>query len=52
MINKIKKYDVVWDVPSKNSSGSMPLGNGDIGINLWVEEDGDLLFYISKTDSI
>ena len=29
----------------------MPLGNGDIGLNLWVEEGGDLLFYISKTDA-
>jgi alpha-L-fucosidase 2 len=29
----------------------MPLGNGDIGVNAWVEEDGDLLFYIGKTDS-
>ena len=29
----------------------MPLGNRDIGINLWVEENGDLQFYISKTDS-
>jgi len=23
----------------------MPAGNGDIGINLWVEENGDLLFF-------
>ena len=29
----------------------MPLGNGDVGLNLWIEEDGDLLFYISKTDA-
>ena len=29
----------------------MPAGNGDIGINLWVEKNGDLLFYISKTDA-
>ncbi|MCP4639690.1 MAG: hypothetical protein GY851_04625, partial [bacterium] len=29
----------------------MPLGNGDIGLNVWVEEDGDLLFYVSKTDA-
>jgi hypothetical protein len=29
----------------------MPLGNGDIGLNAWVEPSGDLLFYISKTDS-
>lgn len=44
-------YDVVWDTPSRDSSGSMPLGNGDIGLNVWVEENGDLLFYISKTDA-
>ena len=43
--------NVVWDSPSKDSSGSMPLGNGDIGLNVWVEEDGDLLFFISKTDA-
>jgi len=29
----------------------MPLGNGDIGLNVWVEEGGDLLFYVSKTDA-
>jgi len=44
-------YDVVWDAPSRDSSGSMPLGNGDIGINVWVEQKGDLLFYVSKTDT-
>jgi len=43
--------NVVWDSPSRNSSGSMPLGNGDIGINAWVEESGDLVFYVSKTDA-
>jgi hypothetical protein len=31
--------------------GSFPLGNGDIGANVWVEGDGDLVFYISKTDA-
>lgn len=43
-----EKYNVVWNRPSKDSSGSMPVGNGDIGLNVWIEEDGDLLFYISK----
>ena len=42
---------LVWDSPSQNSMGSMPAGNGDIGISLWVEENGDLLFYLSKTDA-
>ena len=47
----LSDYNVVWNSPSANSLGSMPLGNGDIGINLWVEENGDLLFYLSKTDA-
>ena len=29
----------------------MPLGNGDVGLNVWVEKSGDLVFYISKTDA-
>ena len=45
------QYDVVWDTPSEDCHGSMPLGNGDIGLNVWAEQDGDLLFYISKNDS-
>jgi hypothetical protein len=44
-------YDLVWDTPGKNSSDSMPIGNGDIGANVWVEQNGDLLILISKTDS-
>ena len=43
--------DVVWDSPSADWRGSMPLGNGDIGLNVWVEPSGDLIFYISKTDA-
>jgi hypothetical protein len=43
--------NIVWDIPSKDMNGSMPLGNGDIGTNVWMEENGDLVFYISKTDS-
>jgi hypothetical protein len=49
--DKLAKFNVVWDSPSKNSAGSMPIGNGDIGTNLWVEENGNLVFYISKTDA-
>jgi len=43
--------NLCWDSPSSDSSGSMPLGNGDIGLNVWVEDSGDLLCYVSKTDA-
>jgi hypothetical protein len=45
------KYNVIWTTPSEDSFGSMPLGNGDAGLNVWVEKNGDLLFYISKVDA-
>jgi hypothetical protein len=29
----------------------MPIGNGDVGLNVWVETNGDVVFYIGKTDA-
>jgi hypothetical protein len=29
----------------------MPIGNGELGLNVWVDESGDLLFYLARTDS-
>jgi len=47
----LNKYNVAWNVPGPTSQQSMPIGNGDIGLNVWVEANGDLAFYISKTDA-
>jgi hypothetical protein len=29
----------------------MPLGNGEVALNAWIEPSGDLRFYIARTDS-
>ena len=50
--DSISKHDVIWTSPGKSSADSMPLGNGELGINLWVEENGDLLFYIGRNDTL
>ncbi|MDY7396316.1 DUF5703 domain-containing protein [Aureibaculum sp. 2210JD6-5] len=47
-IDYVDQYNVVWNSQSKNSSESMPLGGGDIGCNVWVE-NGDVLFYMSRS---
>ena len=49
---KLDAYDVVFTSPSKDEADSIPLGNGATGINLWVEENGDLLFYLAHNDAI
>ena len=46
-------YDVVWNSPSKDAAGSMPIGNGEVVLNVWVEDKtGDLRFYIGRTDAL
>jgi hypothetical protein len=45
---ELKSQNMVWQSQSKNASESMPLGGGDIGLNVWVEGD-EVLFYISKS---
>jgi hypothetical protein len=47
----LKRFNVAWDSPSTDCHGSMPIGNGDLAANVWVEPGGDLLFYLSKSDS-
>lgn len=44
-------YNVIYAKPGKSDRSAMPLGNGRLGISLWVEQDGDLQFYISHTDA-
>ncbi|MCJ8208945.1 DUF5703 domain-containing protein [Mucilaginibacter sp. RS28] len=44
----ISQYNVAWTTQSKNSSESMPLGGGDIGCNVWVENN-DIIFYIGRS---
>ena len=47
----IQQNNIVWKTVGGSSHASMPLGNGDIGLNVWTEANGNLCFYISKTDA-
>ena len=44
-------YYLTWTAPSENIHGTMPLGNGEIGLNVWINEQGVLEFYIGRTDA-
>ena len=45
---EISHCNISWDSQSNNASQSMPCGGGDIGLNVWVEND-ELLIYLSKS---
>ena len=45
------RYNVVWESPSQDASGQMPLGNGDIAAGVYAIEDGDLYLLLAKNDA-
>ena len=50
-MSDVSKYNVVWKSLGRSSLDSIPVGNGDIGLNVWTEQNGDVVFYLSKTDA-
>ena len=44
-------YEVVWTTPSNDWTGSMPLGNGEIGVNARLDGAGNLSLLIARTDA-
>ena len=48
----ISRYNVVWESPSRDHTGQMPLGNGDIAAGVYAIEDDDLYMLLSKNDAL
>jgi alpha-L-fucosidase 2 len=47
----ISRHNVVWDTPSRDATGAMPVGNGDIAASVYVIENGDLCLLLAKNDA-
>ena len=43
--------NVVWNTPSDDWNGSVPLGNGEVGVNAWFNAAGELEMFLSRTDA-
>lgn len=48
---KLEDYNVVWETPSGNIEGSMPIGNGKNTVLVWVDNNGDLMLRLARGDS-
>ena len=51
MAQNVADHEVVWRTPSPTASGSMPIGNGEIGCNVWCPRRGTVSMYVARTDS-
>ena len=50
-VSPVPTHDVVWNSLGTNEDSSMPLGNGDVALNVWTEQNGDILLLIAKSDT-
>jgi alpha-L-fucosidase 2 len=49
---KLTSYDIEWKQPAlRGSMDSMPIGNGSLAANVWVESGGDLMLYLARDDA-
>jgi len=46
-----QRNDVSWTSLGTNENDSMPLGNGDLALNVWTEQSGDLVLLLAKADA-
>ncbi len=49
--SSVVTYDVTWNSLGTNENDSMPLGNGNVALNAWTEQNGDILLLIAKADA-
>ena len=47
----MSKYNVIWNSPSKDATGVMPIGNGDIAAGVYAIANGDLYLLLAKNDA-
>jgi alpha-L-fucosidase 2 len=51
LANDVDRYNVAFTTLGQNARDSMPLGNGDISLNAWTYDNGDVGLLIGKLDA-
>ncbi len=50
---ELARQDVVWTTPSMDAAASMPIGNGEVVLNAWVDaRTSEICLLIARTDSL
>jgi hypothetical protein len=47
----VSKYNVKWNWGGSDATASLPVGNGDLGANVYCINDGELFLLLGKTDA-
>ncbi len=49
--SEFDRYNLVWNSPGETAAGSVPMGNGRLGANVWATKVGEVHLLLSRTDS-
>lgn len=49
---QISKCNVIYQTLGETDRSAMPMGNGELTASVWVDQKGDICFYLSRTDAI
>lgn len=52
ILHRISKSNVTYHMLGVSDRSAMPIGNGVLGASVWVEQDGNICFYLSRSDAI
>lgn len=50
-LDMLDQYNVTWTDFAQTDRSSMPIGNGEVGVNLWGQRGGEIHFYFARTDA-
>ena len=51
LVNDVDRYNFTFDTLGVNARDCMPLGNGDVSLNVWTYPNGDVGLLIGKLDA-
>ena len=52
ILKEIEKCNVSYHVLGRSDRSAMPIGNGELCASVWTNEDGEICFYMSRSDAL
>ena len=52
ILEKIKQSNVTYHTLGQTDRSAMPLGNGELCVSVWTNEQGEICFYLSRSDAL
>lgn len=52
ILEKVSSCDIMYHILGKTDRSAMPIGNGELAASVWVNKEGEICFYLSRSDAL